>query len=107
MSFKDSEKIEIFKKLRNQINKFKNEMYTQSDHNKLPPFKQDPSKYFEKFVTLLSLINDVESSTDLAELKTEQQKVKSQLEKTRSEKQRYFSDLSKVTQEYHELEKDY
>lgn len=43
-SFKDAERIELFKKLRNQINKFKNEMYSQSDHNKLSPFKIDPSK---------------------------------------------------------------
>jgi hypothetical protein len=27
-SFKDSERVELFKKLRNQINKFKNEMYS-------------------------------------------------------------------------------
>ena len=84
-------------------------MLSQSDQQnpKLTPFKLDPSKYLEKFVTLLSLINDVESNTNLAELKTEYEKTKSQLEKARSEKQKFFSELSQVTIQYHELEKEH
>ena len=84
VSFKEGkeskERIELFKKLRNQLNKIKNELFSQSDQDaedpKLSPFRLDPSKYLEKILNLITIINEVESNTNIAELKSEYEKSK-------------------------------
>lgn len=49
----------------------------------MSPFRPDPSKYLEKILNLMTIINEVDSHTNMAELKTEYEKTKSQLEKMR------------------------
>lgn len=100
-SFKESkeskERIELFKKLRNQLNKIKNELFSQTDQSinpKLSPFRLDPSKYLEKILNLMTIINEVESNTNIAEQKGEHERSKQQLLKETAERQRLFGTLT-------------
>lgn len=55
----------------------------------------------------MTIINEVDSHTNLAELKSEYEKTKTSLEKMRAERQKFFGELSQVTIQYHELENNY
>jgi hypothetical protein len=55
------------------------DMFQQNEGSVTPglnPFKQDPSKYLEKIMSLMTIINEVDSHTNIAELKNEYDKAK-------------------------------
>jgi uncharacterized small protein (DUF1192 family) len=106
-SFRDpketKERIEVFKKLRTQLEKIKGELFnSQSDQSinpKLTPFKYDPSKYLEKMLNLFRIINEVDSNNNIALLRNEHEKTKSQLEKVRAERKKANHELSQLNLE--------
>jgi hypothetical protein len=54
-----NDKAAIFKKLQDQLNEFKGEMFTtqESQDPKLAPFKKDSKKYMDKLLDLMNIIN--------------------------------------------------
>lgn len=117
-SFKESkeskERIEVFKKLRTQLSKLKNELVNQTDQSaKLTPFKYDPGKYLEKMLNLLKIINEVDANNNIAELRNEHEKTKRQLEKANGEIQKLKNeatqgqlDLQNVTNDNKKLQNE-
>eukprot|EP00347_Sterkiella_histriomuscorum_P010042 403338912 len=77
------QKTELYNKLKEQLNQIKNEMFSvaESPQNFMNPFKQDPSKYLEKILSLVTIFNEVDSQNSLAKLKTKYDKTKMTLEK--------------------------
>lgn len=55
----------------------------------------------------MTIINEVDSHTNLAELKNEYEKTKFVLERVRSERDKFYNELSQVTINLHELESNY
>ncbi len=101
---------ELFKKLQDQLHRLKTEMFQQNESGlnpKLNPFKQDPSKYLEKILNLMTIINEVDSHTNLQELKTKYDKTKVALEKVKEQRLKFFQNLSAVSMQLHDLEYNY
>jgi DNA repair exonuclease SbcCD ATPase subunit len=69
----------------------------------MTPFKHDPSKYLEKILNLLTIINEVDSNNNLAELKNEYEKTKTQLDKERTEKRKSMNEVNQLTHQSDEL----
>ena len=55
----------------------------------------------------MNIINEVDSTTNLAELKNENEKAKYVLGKIRAERDKFYNELSEVTIDLHELESNY
>lgn len=108
--------------LQAQLHNLKNEMFAQSESEsqrlnrksnacliRCLAFKQEPSKYLEKIVKLMTILNEVDSHTNIADLKTktEYEKIKFILVKTEADRDKFSEDLNKVTVEKHEMENSY
>jgi hypothetical protein len=62
----------------------------------LTPFKCDPSNYFEKLLNLLRIINEVDNNNNIALLRNEHEKAKSQLERVKGERKKANNELSQL-----------
>lgn len=105
---KINDKSALLKNLQDQLIKIKAEMFQQNEttttsqsttgsstnKQQLNPFKQDPGKYLEKILSLVNIINEVFSHTNLLELKNEYEKTKYMLMKIRSKRDKFFNELS-------------
>lgn len=120
-----TDKAQNFKKLMLQLKELQEEIINQSDHQqassispkrsnndllntneqpssqvRMNPFRQDPKQYMDKVLSLISIINEVDELTNVAELKDKIQSQKMSLAKLRSERDEFAALYIKIKQEY-------
>jgi len=77
------------------------------ERSRITPFRTDAKQYMDKVLNLMTIINQVDDLTNVAELKNKLQMQKLQVIKARAERDEKISDLQKQAQQSLIMQSEY